>query len=157
MNLWQHFDARERIGLDTSVLIYYLNHHERYFSTCQRLVREIEFGRLRGVISAITEMEVLVHPLAERRSQVVNDIEQLFRRLRWLDIVPVDRALARQAASLRADTRLRGLDAIIATTALAAGCRYIVGNDRQFADRAKGVNYLVLADYVPAPAEGIEA
>ena len=148
VSLWQRFGDREKIGLDTSVLVYYFNRHERYFKTCQRLVREIEFGRLRGVISVASEMEVLVHPLAEKRAQVVNDIQQLFRRLRWLDIVPVDRTLARQAAALRAETKLRSLDAIIATTALAAGCRYLVGNDREFASRIKGLGYIMLGDYV---------
>jgi hypothetical protein len=29
-----------------------------------------------------------------------------------------------------------------------AGCRYLVGNDREFARRVKGIDYLVLKDYV---------
>ena len=157
MSLWQLFDSRERVALDTSVFIYLFNRQEPYYATCRRLVGDIERGELRGVISAITEMEMLVRPLAEGLTRVVADIEQLLRRLRWLDIVPMDRALARQAAALRAETRLRSLDAIIATTAIAADCRYVVGNDRPFADRVKGVHYLVLRDYVAAPAEGTTA
>lgn len=156
MSLWQLFGPRERVALDSSVLIYYFNRHEPYFQTCRRLVSDIEEGELRGVISTVTEMEVLVGPLARGPTRLVDDIEQLLRRLRWLDIVPVDRNLARIAAGLRAETRLRSLDAIVATTAMASGCRYVVGNDRLFADRVKGVHYLVLKDHVAA-TEGNES
>lgn len=148
MSLWQLFGSREKIALDTSVLIYYFNRHQPYFQTCRQLVKEIESGQLRGVISTVSEMEVLVGPLAQGRERAARDIGDLLRRLRWLEIVPFDRALARQAASLRAETRLRSLDAIVATTAVAAGCRYLVGNDQHFAGRVKGLDYLVLADYV---------
>lgn len=156
MSLWRLFDSRERVALDTSVLIYLFNRHEPYYATCRRLVGGIERGELRGVISTVTEMEVLVRPLAQGLPGVVADIQKLLRRLRWLDILPVDRELARLAAALRAETRLRSLDAIVATTAMAGGCRYIVGNDRLFADRVKGVDYLVLSDYV-GPTEGNES
>ena len=148
MTLWDNFSEGERVGLDTSVFIYYFNRQEPYFQHCLQLVRRIESGQLRGVISTVSEMEILVEPLAQRRSQLVNDIADLLRRLAGLDVLPVDRTLARQAASLRAETKLRSLDAIIATTALAAGCRYLVGNDREFANRIKGLGYIMLGDYV---------
>ena len=148
MTLWDNFSDAEKIGLDTSVLIYYINRHEPYFQHCRQIMREIESGRLRGVISTVSEMEILVEPLAQKRRQLVNDIEDLLRRLTGLDLVPVDRALARRAAEIRAETRLRSLDALVAASALAAGCRYLVGNDREFARRVKGVSYLVLNDYL---------
>ena len=148
MTLWDNFSEGERVGLDTSVFIYYFNRQEPYFQHCLQLVRRIESGQLRGVISTVSEMEILVEPLAQRRSQLVNDIADLLRRLAGLDVLPVDRTLARQAAALRAETKLRSLDAIIATTALAAGCRYLVGNDREFANRIKGLGYIMLGDYV---------
>lgn len=148
MTLWDRFTDGERVALDTSVFIYYFNRQEPYFPPCLQLMRSIESGQLRGVISTVSEMEILVEPLAQGRLQLVNDIEDLLRRLTGLDVVTVDRVLARRAAELRAETRLRGLDALVAVTAIAAGCRYLVGNDREFASRVRGVGYLVLADYV---------
>lgn len=148
ISLLDNFSDREKICLDTSALIYYFNKHEPYFARCSRLVRAIETGRIRGVISTVTEMELLVEPLVKKRVHLVNDIEDTLRRLAWLEVVPVDGSLARRAALVRAETRLRSMDALVAATAIAAGCRYIVGNDREFARRVNGVSYLVLRDYV---------
>ena len=117
MTLWDNFSDGEKVGLDSSVFIYYFNRQEPYFQHCLQLVRRIESGQLRGVISTVSEMEILVEPLAQRRLQLVNDIEDLLRRLAGLDVVPVDRVLARRAAELRAQTRLRSLDAMVAATA----------------------------------------
>lgn len=148
MTFWDNFSDGEKIGLDTSVFIYYASRREPYFQHCRQIMREIESGRLRGVISTVSEMEILVEPLARKQRQLVNDIEDLLRRLTGLDVVPVDGTLARRAAEIRAETRLRSLDALVAATALLAGCRYLVGNDREFARRVEGIAYLVLGDYV---------
>lgn len=135
------------VALDTSVLIYYLNRSDPYFAKCREVLREIETGSLRGVISVITEMELMVAPLGEDRREIVKAIDDLLRRL-GLQIVPVDSGLARQAAGLRAETRLRSIDALVATTAMSTGCRFLLGNDREFARRVAGIEYLLLADYV---------
>ncbi|MBI1886485.1 MAG: type II toxin-antitoxin system VapC family toxin [Chloroflexi bacterium] len=146
--LLQRFSAGEKICLDTSILIYYFNRHEPYFDACQAIMRAIETGDLRAVVSTVTEMELLVEPLAQKRIDIVDAIEAFLRRLRWLEIVPVDSTLARRAASVRAETRLRSVDALVAATGLAAGCRYLLGNDGEFARRVRGFSYLLLKDYV---------
>jgi len=148
MTLWNRFSDGERVALDTSVFIYYFNRQQPYFAPCLQLIRSIESGQLRAVISTVSEMEILVEPLAQGRHELVNDIEDLLRRLTSLDVVAVDRALARRAAELRAETRLRSLDALVAVTAIASGCSHLVGNDREFASRVKGVDYVMVADYV---------
>jgi predicted nucleic acid-binding protein len=148
MTFWDNFADGEKIGLDTSVFVYYINRQEPYFQHCRQIMRGIESGRLRGVISTVSEMEMLVEPLARKRRQLVNDIEDLLRRLTGLGVMPVDGTLARRAAEIRSETRLRSLDALVAATALVAGCRYLVGNDREFARRVKGIAYLVLRDYI---------
>ena len=71
----------DRICLDTSVLIYYFNRHDPYFDTCRQIVRAIEFGSLKGVLSVVSEMELLVAPVAGGRSDVVLAITDLLRRL----------------------------------------------------------------------------
>lgn len=144
MTLWRHFDRGEKICLDSSILIYYLNRHARYFTYCREVVRAIESGHLTGVISTVSEMEILVDPLAQGQRNIVAAIGALLGRLTRLQILPVDRELARHAAQLRAETRLRGLDAIVATTAIRAGCGRVLGNDREFAKRVRGVEYLML-------------
>jgi len=148
MTLWSHLSPGQRICLDTSVLIYYFNKHERYFAVCRDIVHAVESEQLSAVISTITEMELLVEPLANAQHRTVRGIEGLLDRLRRLQIMPVDRQLARQAARVRAETKLRGLDALVATTAIETGCRCILGNDREFARRVSGIEYLMLSSLV---------
>jgi len=147
VRLWEIFSRGEKVCLDTSILIYHLNGHKRHFPFCRQLIRAIEFEEMNAVISTLTEMELLVEPLASGRSNIVVEIEDLLRRLNRLVILPVDRSLARVAADLRARTRLRSVDALVAATALATGCRCVVGNDREFAKRVTSeIEYVVLDD-----------
>src|SRR3990172_6535969 len=96
MTLWDNFSDGEKVGLDSSVFIYYFNRQEPYFQHCLQLVRRIKSGQLRGVISTVSEMEILVEPLAQRRVQLVNNIEDLLPRLGGLDVVPLERARGRR-------------------------------------------------------------
>ena len=148
VDLWDHLAENERIGLDTSVFIYYINRQQPYFPLCRDVLRGIESGRLRSVISTVNEMEMLVEPLAKGRLQVVNHIEDLLRRLTNLQVLPVDGTIARRAAELRAHTRLPGIDALIAATAITSGCRHVLGNDSEFARRLTDISYLLLDDFI---------
>ena len=140
----RHLITGEKIGLDTAPLIYYLNRQKPYYETCVELVKRIEFGRIRAVMSVVTEMELLATGSVQGKRQGVNDVEELFRRLRGLQILDVDRTIARRAAELRARTRVKGLDALIVATALTQGCRRVFGNDGEVARRVTEVDYVTL-------------
>ncbi len=136
--------AGEKIGLDTAPLIYYLNRQEPYFAFCLELLRRIESGKLRAAVSVVTEMELLATHAVQSNRQSVNDVEELFRRVNNLVVLDVDRTIARRAAELRADTRIKGLDALIVATALTQGCRHVIGNDGEVARRVSVVEYHTL-------------
>jgi len=137
-----------RLGLDTAVFIYYLNRQEPYFSLCQGILKRIENGEAHGVISTVSEMEMLVQPLAANDKPVIEAIHDLLDTLEHLDIVPVDRQLARNAAQVRAQTRLRNIDALIVATAIVSGCDALVGNDETCARRVREIRYIYLDDAV---------
>jgi len=146
--LWDLLSEREKVGLDSAVFIYYLNRQKPYFPLCLEILKRIEAGRLRGVISVVNEMEMLAIAPTESREQMVNDVERLLDRLTNLDILSVDRAIARRAAELRAHARVRGLDALVAATALSSGCGFLLGNDAEFARRVTDITYILLDDFV---------
>ena len=64
-----------------------------------------------------------------------------------MTLVPVTKAVAEQAASIRAGHNLRLPDAVIAATALAEGCTHLIANDAKFAQVA-GLQTLVVSDYL---------
>jgi predicted nucleic acid-binding protein len=147
-DIWATLSTAQRVCLDTSIFIYYFNRHEPHFKTCVNILRAVEEGSMRATLSVVSEMELLVAPIAEGKADIVFAIKDLLRRLNGLEIVPVDRGLAQRAAEMRAESRLRGLDALVATAGILRQCRYIVGNDREFARRVTQIEYLVLDDYV---------
>jgi predicted nucleic acid-binding protein len=68
-----------------------------------------------------------------------------------IQVVDLNRQIARDAAELRAARGLDLADAAIVATALAMGCDAIVGNDRRCAERVRDVPYFLLDDLVKEP------
>jgi predicted nucleic acid-binding protein len=108
----------------------------------------IERAVLRGVVSTVVELEVLVKPLRERNVAAWNQAERLFQGTPNLAVRVVDRSVAYRAADVRARTGLSVPDAIIVATALEERCDALIGNDARIASRDTGVSYLYLDDYV---------
>jgi predicted nucleic acid-binding protein len=125
-------------------LIYLFNRVEPYHALLDRLFRECQAGARTIVLSVISEAEMLVKPLREDDTLQVELIETLFQEPEHVEVCPVDRKVARQAAQLRARLGLRLDDAFIVATAVEAGCDALVGNDALCARRVADVPYLYL-------------
>jgi predicted nucleic acid-binding protein len=113
------------VALDASVAIGFLDpadaHHERAVAT----LRELDRPSL--TMAASTYSETLVRPLAGGHADVV---ENFIDKLR-IEIVPLDRTIAWQAAELRAKhASLRLPDAIALATAEARDARLLTFDDR---------------------------
>jgi predicted nucleic acid-binding protein len=82
------------------------------------------------------------HPAGETRITGKNQISLPVEGLRTLltsfpnlQVLPVDLAVATQAATVRAATGLRLLDALVVASAMLAGCEAIISNDEQWKRR----------------------
>ena len=122
---------------------------EPYASAVRGLLEDIRLGRREGVLSVITEIEVLVRPLRDGTWQEVERVRVLLDAP-GLDVVEMDREVARATAAVRAETGLRLPDAAIVATAVVTGCDVVVGNDALCAKRVKEIPYLLLDDLVGA-------
>lgn len=149
MTLWRdRLTSVRRIGFDTNVLIYALEGSTRYAQLMADILAMMQQGELYGVVSTIVEVELLVRPLRERSQTALDQVELLLQKTPNLFIRPVDRAIARRAADVRARTGLRIPDAIIVATAVEEHCQAIIGNDATMARRVTEMPYLYLEDYV---------
>lgn len=97
------------------------------------------------MISVVSEIELLVQPIREARWLEIEKIRVL---LGSMQIMNLDRAIARSAAQVRAEHRLSLADAAIVATALSTGCAAIVGNDERCAQRVRDIPYVLLDDLV---------
>ncbi|OGH70042.1 MAG: hypothetical protein A3C90_02580 [Candidatus Magasanikbacteria bacterium RIFCSPHIGHO2_02_FULL_51_14] len=110
------------IVLDTNAIIYYLQDDKKAVRVIEKLRRSENVI----AISTITEMELLSFP-------GLTDAE-LLRISVWLNelfIVPVESSVAREAAKLKRENRIKTPDAIIAATAQHYSAK-LVTRDKSF-------------------------
>ena len=138
----------KRIAFDTNALIYFIERQPDFGPMVREALWMVHRGLATAVVSTMVELELLVKPLREKDSGLVDQVRTFFRHQRNLVIRPMDRPVAQAAARLRAATGLQAPDSIIAATATVEGCDAIIGNDSRFAKRMPSIPYLYLDSYV---------
>jgi predicted nucleic acid-binding protein len=123
----------DRIAIDTSVFIYYLEANPSYVDMADEVFTWLERSPHTAVTSTLTMTELLVQPYRERNETLVNQYFGLLSLFPNLDWVAPDLAVADTAAQIRAEHRLRTPDALQAATAICRGATAILTNDPDFA------------------------
>jgi predicted nucleic acid-binding protein len=97
-----------------------------------------------GIGSLLLLPEVLAKPLRDRDE---TEVASLLTLLTLLDLHPVDRSIAQQAATLAAKYRLKAADATHLATAVALGAdRFITNNRKDFPQSITEVDVVYPAD-----------
>ena len=117
------------VGIDSNVLIYFIEAHPQYHQAARAIFQSIESGRNRGVCSTLALMEVLVQPYRMHNDELVNRFYGLLTTYPHLTWVELSTQVADLAARLRADHRLKTPDAILLATTVHAGATGFIGND----------------------------
>ncbi len=125
-----------RILLDTSALIAYHSTAELVHPLARHLLGRIEEASdpLTGYFSVVSAAELLVRPY-QRGTPELTLMHTFLAGFPNLTVLPVDLAIATQAATLRAISGVRMPDAMIVATGLLSGCEAIVSNDEQWKRR----------------------
>ena len=136
------------VYIDTSVIIYSVEKVPNYDLLLEALWQKLQANEVRVFSSELTLLETLVLPLRSANVKLVNDYEQLLLSSN-MQLVPIDLAVLREAARLRATTNLKTPDAIHAATALSEGCTIFLTNDSQFRT-VPGLSTIVLREILAA-------
>lgn len=131
--------------VDTNALIYRVERIEPYLTASEPLWAALDAGLAQVATSDLTLLEVLVKPLRDGNSYLVDLYRNVLLGTAGLNCLPVSRAVLESAATLRAAHNLKTPDAIHAATALAAGCVLFVTNDAAFR-RVPGLPVAVLSE-----------
>ena len=107
------------VVFDADVLIAYLGRDDAHHSGAVERVRRALEPRTRRLVSAVTYTEVLIGPLEAAGAAGADTVDAMFVRL-GIETIQVDMALARQAAAVRARTKLKLPDAYALATAIHA-------------------------------------
>jgi predicted nucleic acid-binding protein len=132
------------VYFDTNPVIYSVERHPVYGPLVEPLWQAAKAKSIEIVSSELVLMESLVGPLKSGDATLAHAYEQLFQQAQTR-LLPITQSILREAARLRATTRLKTPDALHAATATHAGCVLFVTNDVGFRGVA-GLPLLVLDD-----------
>jgi predicted nucleic acid-binding protein len=134
------------VAFDTDSIIYFVERHPEFHPVVAPVFRKAAAGSIVPTISVISLVEVLTLPLRQNMAGLVASYRDLMDDARGFETQPVEHAIANRAAEIRARWNLATPDAIIAATAIEAGCTHLVTNDPAFR-RVEDLQVLVISDY----------
>jgi predicted nucleic acid-binding protein len=119
------------VYVDTMTLIYTVERYPAYLPLLQPMWQTAQAGSIEIVSSELTLMEALVGPLKSGNTTLLSAFEQALLGTN-MRLIPITQPILREAAQLRATTKLRTPDALHAATAQQTGCVLFVTNDAGF-------------------------
>lgn len=125
--------TRGRVFIDANILIYAVETTPQWWPALRPLIEAAAVGEVELHASEIIVPEVLVVPLKEDDSQLLEAYRAALDNSERLRLWPVTRSILEVAASLRAMHGLRTPDAIHAATARAHGAEVLLTNDSKLA------------------------
>ncbi len=133
----------KRIGLDTNVLIYYIEEHPSYLRKIEPLIERIAEGKAIGITSYVTLLELLVKPLREKRFDLAEQYKTILSA--QLEMIAMDESVSIKAAELRAKYGIKTPDAIQLASVITKNGDVFVTNDERLAD-VKEIEVLTLKE-----------
>jgi predicted nucleic acid-binding protein len=138
-----------KVGLDTSILIYHLEDIEPYADLTEATFSAIAEGLTKAIVSMISITELLVQPFSKGEEDRIAIFEQFILSLPNTDLIPPTYTIAKEAARLRAKYAIRTPDALLISTALSEKVEAFLTNDSRLRGvKAEGVSILVLDDFL---------
>jgi predicted nucleic acid-binding protein len=139
----------EKVGLDSSILIYHLEDLEPYANLTENIFSMVAEGSLSVVLSAVSVTELLVQPFAADQKDRIAAMERFLLSLPNTEIKSLDYPIAREAARLRSKYRIRTPDALLIATSMNEKADAFITNDARLRPlKAEGLTILVLADFL---------
>jgi predicted nucleic acid-binding protein len=121
-----------RLAFDTDAIIYFVEENAEFLSVVATAFELVARRTISAHVSTVSLAEVLVRPLRNGHDELAERYRQILTRGRNLTLHPVNAQVAERAASLRAQFNLETPDAMIAATALQAGCTHLLTNDGKY-------------------------
>lgn len=141
-------EHNKSIGIDSVVFIYQMERHPIYWSLANSVLTSIADHRNTGVASMITLMEITIHPWRATQEMVAREYETFLVHFPNLQLVDINRSIARHAAQLRARFGILTPDAIQVAAALEYGATGFVTNDLALQRLAQVIDVIVLQEFV---------
>lgn len=138
----------QKLGVDSSVFIYFVEHDTRFVPQLRIIFNRIQNGQIEGITSVVALTEILVVSLRDVNEGRVQSYRTLLLETENLRLLPVDVDIAEEAARLRAVYQLKTPDALMIATALHAGCEAFLTNDDALRPVSGELRVLILKELI---------
>lgn len=136
--------SNAKVYLDSAILIYSVEAHPDYRELLRPLWLSLQASEIEVISSELSLMEVLIVPLRNNDTALVNDYRELMLNGE-MQLIPIIQTILTQAAQLRATTNLRTPDAIHVATAINTGSTLFLTNDLRIR-QVPNLSIIVLQD-----------
>ncbi len=129
MKIGDAFAGVQRLYIETSPFIYYVEDHPVYGGKIDVIFRMVNASSVEVVTSVIKLTETLTKPLKINDKIIEEAYRTLLQETRNITLLPVSAAIAQTAADIRSRYNLRTPDALHIATAVDAQCEAFLTND----------------------------
>lgn len=136
----------QALYVDTAPFIYFVEQNPLYVDQMREIFTYTDQGVVHILTSVITLTETLTIPFKLRDTVLENTYRELFEDTENITLVPVNQAIAEQAAKLRAIYNLKTPDALQIATAIETGCDAFLTNDKGL-KRIVELSVLILEEF----------
>ena len=135
------------VGLDSMCFIYQFANHPQFAPLTNIIFDKLNQQQLKANTSTISVIETLVLPERRGQSELVNEYTKVFDLLPNLEVISLDKPVARLAAKLRATyPKIRTPDAIQLSTAILSRSKIFITDDKQL-KQVSQIDVILLSDY----------
>jgi len=120
----------EIIAIDTPVFIYLFEDHPRFAPKAEKILRTLGTRGRTGVFSALGMIEILTGPKKKGNRDLAAEYEYRLRHFPRLSIVGLNDRIVWLASDLRAKYGIATPDAVHIATAIDAGAKHFITNDK---------------------------
>jgi len=136
----------EKIYIDTSIYIYTLQKHARFFNKCNEIFKTLEANSTSILISTILFTEVLQHKDIQENIDVKFQLKHDLLTIPNSSISKVNLNVAEYAAEISYKYNLTLPDAIHLSTAILNQCEAFITNDKKL-KRVEEISVYTLSDF----------
>ena len=130
--LGRFLKKHKQVGLDSNILIYFIEGSPVYQKLTKKVFESIEAGNNMGVCSTLSLLEILVQPYRNKNEELVNQFYGMLTTYPHLTWVDMSLEIADLGAQFRAKYNLKTPDSILLATAVHSQASGFIGNDSKF-------------------------
>ena len=137
----------QRVYIDTNIFVYFLERHEQYFDVVLPFFQLFNEGRSLAFTGDAAVAETLYKPYQVDDLLRVSEFKTFFSDDEFITVLPHTTKVFELTAEIAPKQRMKMIDALHYSTAIMAGCQFLLTNDAGFQSSPR-IEVIQLRDFI---------